>query len=187
MGTYTPLKNYYKPATGEAGWGPLVNATFDALDNEPDWGGILKVHVSGGISLTNGAHVDPGANVFDIFYQITTGDILTDGLTVGANGLTINGDFNANGTIELDGNLEHSDPSGWAAEFIDGITIKVSGANVSNPPTISELEAAFDISAATQEGFIGILDDNYLDTNVYLVIVSDTPTYHYLKFTKAVA
>ncbi len=172
MGSYTPLKNYYKPSTGEAGWGALVNATFDALDNEPDWGGIIKVHASGGVSMTSGAHVDPGADIFDVFYTISTGLLQVDTIEVATH-------RELNGWLDVTGDLEHSGTN--PAEFLSGILTEYSGANVTNPPTAAELNSAF---GAPAEGFVALLDDALGDTDVWLIAASDI-SYFYLKLTKA--
>lgn len=67
----------------------------------------------------------------------------------------------------------------------DGIKTQVSTDNVSDPPTDAELDTAFGTPATLGEGFIGILDDNSADTDVWLCYTSDT-SWFYLQGTKAV-
>lgn len=49
-----------------------------------------------------------------------------------------------------------------------GIRTKVSVADVSNPPTDAQLDAAFGTPAALGNGFVGIVDDNDADTDSYI-------------------
>jgi len=69
MGTYTPIRSFYKPDVGETGWGLLVNAIFNEIDGDIDFEGKCKVWPSGGISFANtpGGHSDPGDDVMRIF------------------------------------------------------------------------------------------------------------------------
>lgn len=66
-----------------------------------------------------------------------------------------------------------------------GVNTIVSTNNTANPPTDAELDTAFGTPASLGEGFIGILDDNSDDTNVYLCATSDS-SWYYLALTKAV-
>ncbi len=163
MGSFTPVRNFYKPDIGETGWAVLVNAIFDALDDDIDFGGQLEVWPSGGISITSGTHADPGS----------------DALTT-AHYLTVNNSFDVNGESNFDGRLEHTDTA--PAEFIDGIQTDFSFDNLSATPTDAELKSAFYDPAP--EGFMGIVDDDGNGTDMYLVI-GDGLDYFYLKFTKA--
>jgi hypothetical protein len=68
---------------------------------------------------------------------------------------------------------------------VAGLRTQVSTDNVSDPPTDAELDAAFDTPANLGAGFIGIVDDNSGDTDVWLCYTSDT-SWYYLQGTKAV-
>ncbi len=46
---------------------------------------------------------------------------------------------------------------------------RVSTANVSNPPTDAELDAAFDAPANLPDGWMGLVNDNNAGTAVWLV------------------
>lgn len=46
---------------------------------------------------------------------------------------------------------------------------RVSTANVSNPPTDAELDAAFDVPANLPNGWMGLVNDNNAGTAVWLV------------------
>jgi hypothetical protein len=120
----------------------------------------IKVHDSGGITITSATHTDPGANGFSIFHNVTF-----------------------EGNADFAGEIEHASPTGAPAEFLDGIQTEFRDNNVTNPPTDSELNTAF--GTTHREGFIGILDDDGGDNNVYLV-VSSAGNYYYLELTKAV-
>lgn len=70
-----------------------------------------------------------------------------------------------------------------------GIVKQISGAkvaitNVTNPPTDAELDTAFGTPATVGAGFIGILDDNNADTNVYWCFSNGT-SWWYIAGTKA--
>jgi len=84
--------------------------------------------------------------------------------------------------------LYYNTDGATAWQFIggaSGIFATTSVDNVSNPPTDAELDTAFGTPAALGAGFIGILDDNSGDTDVWLCYTSDT-SWYYLKGTKAV-
>jgi len=66
-----------------------------------------------------------------------------------------------------------------------GMRTKVSVDDVSDPPTDAELDSAFGTPAALGAGFVGVLDDNSGDADVYICYTSDT-SWYYLKGTKAV-
>lgn len=63
--------------------------------------------------------------------------------------------------------------------------ITVSIANVSNPPTDAELDTAFGTPAEVGAGFLALVDDNGVDTTVWLVGSSGT-SWWYEGLTKAV-
>lgn len=65
-----------------------------------------------------------------------------------------------------------------------GMNTKVSTDNVSDPPTAAELNTAFGTPATLGAGFIGVLDDNSDNTDVWLCYTSDT-SWFYLQGTKA--
>ena len=60
-----------------------------------------------------------------------------------------------------------------------------SDANVSNPPTDAELDAAFGLPAAVGDGYIAILDDAGTHTAVWF-IASDGAAWWHGALTKAV-
>jgi len=71
------------------------------------------------------------------------------------------------------------------AQFVGGLRTKYSEANVSDPPTDAELDSAFGTPTTVGSGFVGVLDDNSDDTDVWLCYTSDT-SWFYLQGTKAV-
>jgi len=50
---------------------------------------------------------------------------------------------------------------------------RYSNANVSNPPTDAELDTIYGDAANAPHGFLGVVNDNGADTNVYLVMKID--------------
>lgn len=65
-----------------------------------------------------------------------------------------------------------------------GNTVTVSTADVTNPPTDAELDAAFGTPATVGAGFIGVVNDNNGDTNCYFVF-STGASWFYVAGTKA--
>lgn len=65
------------------------------------------------------------------------------------------------------------------------IQIKISTANVSNPPYDEELDSAFGTPATVGAGFLALLDDAGAGSAVYLVL-SDGTSWWYEQLTKAV-
>jgi hypothetical protein len=65
-----------------------------------------------------------------------------------------------------------------------GIQVIQDVTDVSDPPTDAELDAIFGAPASIGAGFIGLIDDNSADTDVWLVYTSDTSWFH-LQGTKA--
>lgn len=63
--------------------------------------------------------------------------------------------------------------------------VRVSRANVSNPPTDAELDGAFGTPAAVGAGFVGLVDDNGAGAAVW-VVYSDGTNWWYEGLTKAV-
>ncbi len=57
--------------------------------------------------------------------------------------------------------------------------------NVSNPPTDAQLDSIFGTPAILGRGFIGTIDDNSSDTDVWIVWTTDA-SWFYVKGTKAV-
>lgn len=114
----------------------------------------------------------------------------TEGWSSGNNGTKLAFNVTENGTdtlvnaLSLLGDLE-AQFAGIVNATAEGLRTKVSTANVSDPPTDAELDSAFGTPAALGEGFIGILDDNSADTDVWLCYTSDT-SWYYLQGTKAV-
>lgn len=67
-------------------------------------------------------------------------------------------------------------------------TLKIgntSTENTANPPSDAELDTAFGTPAEVGNGFIGLLDDNDADANVYLCVSNGT-SWWYVALTKAV-
>jgi hypothetical protein len=79
------------------------------------------------------------------------------------------------------GNAHVKNDAGIAKQ-ISGATL--SSADVTNPPTDAELDSAFGTPAAVGGNFVGILDDNGADTNVYFVFSNGT-SWWYIAGTKA--
>ena len=65
------------------------------------------------------------------------------------------------------------------------VKIKLSTADVSNPPTDAELDSEFGTPATVGAGYLALLDDNAGGANVYLVISDGTNWWHQA-LTKAV-
>lgn len=72
-----------------------------------------------------------------------------------------------------------------APQWINNSAIPTSSADVTNPPTDAELDSAFGTPAALGDGFVGLLDDNAGDANVYLCTTNGT-SWWYTALTKAV-
>ena len=65
-----------------------------------------------------------------------------------------------------------------------GARVTYSTADVSNPPTDAELDAAFGTPATVGPGFVALLNDAGAGTHVYLV-ASTGATWHYIELTLA--
>lgn len=140
----------------------------------------IKVHPSGGITITSGTHVDPGLDVFEIFHDVIMHiNLDIDGILTVFNLATIE-ELNVNADATFDGSLEHF--GSFPAEFGAGLTTVLDTTNVSNPPTDAEIDAIF---GTPTEGFIGLIDDAGLETDVWL-IVGTFSSWFYQKLTKAV-
>lgn len=63
--------------------------------------------------------------------------------------------------------------------------VTVSVDDVANPPTDAQLDSAFGTPAAVGSGFVGLVDDNDADANVWLV-ASNATSWWYVALTKAV-
>lgn len=112
-------------------------------------------------------------------------------------------DFDLTGLVSLDAvrvkaddiKIPEVDSSGQARFSIDGMrhflgradvsTLKYSAANVANPPTDAELDAAFGTPAEVGAGFAATLNDNGAGANFYFVS-SDGTNWWYVAGTKAV-
>ena len=70
-------------------------------------------------------------------------------------------------------------------EVLETYQHPTSDANVSNPPTDAEIDAAFDTPANVGDGYAAFIDDNGAGANLWLV-VSDGTNWWYQAFTKAV-
>jgi len=165
MGTTTPIRGFFKPSVGETGWAALINAIFDAIDGDIDVNGQIQVWPSGGISITAGVHSDPGAGIIKLDH-----DLETD------NDATFNSGIEVSGLADLLGDLDVAGLATFAGElyiprFVD---------NVSNPPTSGELDTAF--GGTPNDGFLAIVDDAGLGTDVYLILVS-SGTYFILDYS----
>jgi len=140
----------------------------------------IEVHDSGGITITSAAHVDPGADLLKISHDVVmdinldVAGILTVFGSADIENLEVQNEANFNGDLEHSG----SNP----AEFLAGLTTEVQLTNVSDPPTDAQIDTAF---GTPQEGFIGIIDDDGNDTDVWL-IVGSAFSWYYQKLTKAV-
>lgn len=77
--------------------------------------------------------------------------------------------------------LEYKDDAG----NVRRLGIAVSTDNVSDPPTDGELDTAFGAPADLGAGFIGVVDDNDADTDVWLCYTNGT-SWWYTVLTKAV-
>lgn len=131
---------------------------------------LVKTWPSSGVTLAQGIHSDPGANNFVVDLKSTfNGDA------------TFNGFVNFEDDVDFAGNIEHASPTGQPAEFIDGVMTELRDDNVSNPPTQAEMVSSF--GAAGREGFVGVLDDDGGDNDVYLV-VDNGLSYWYVTLTK---
>lgn len=167
---------------------PPATAGKVAIDSGSEWelkaisgdavlnaAGALTVSTIGGVApiLVDGSQAladdwDAGAkkittDILDADTQIRLGTV----------------DINAGGTLNNVAYLDQKDV------FAAGLNTKVSVADVADPPTDAELDAAFGEPAALGAGFIGILDDNSGDADVYICYTSDG-SWYYLKGTKAV-
>lgn len=65
------------------------------------------------------------------------------------------------------------------------VRARVSVANVTDPPTLAEIEAAYGTAAVAGSGFIGILDDNNASANIFIVFTNGTDWFYSAKLTKA--
>lgn len=65
-----------------------------------------------------------------------------------------------------------------------GVLLKVSAANVSNPPSDADLDGIWTGPATVGNGFLALLDDAGAHTNVYLV-ASDGTSWWTVALTKA--
>lgn len=65
------------------------------------------------------------------------------------------------------------------------LTAAFSNANVSDPPSDAELDAAFGTPATVGAGFLAVIDDNGGDTDVRIVASNGTSWWYSAKLTKA--
>ncbi len=66
-----------------------------------------------------------------------------------------------------------------------GLRTKMAINNVNDTtPTAAELTASFGTPASVGTGFVGIVKDNDVDTNCFIVVSNGT-SFYYHKFTKA--
>lgn len=77
--------------------------------------------------------------------------------------------------------LEYKDDAG----NVRRVGIAVSTANVGNPPADADLDTAFGAPADVGAGFIGVVDDNNADTDVWLCYTNGA-SWWYVALTKAV-
>lgn len=136
----------------------------------------------------------------------TSGVAKTAGTTIGyeaslvVNGADVAGDYVAfsagNIAATAAGTAALSVGTGWdfaiiaesgIGKFKDGVSTKVSNANVTNPPTDAELDSAFGDPSTLPTGFVGVLDDNGAGTNVWWVYTTGVAgEWFYVAGTKAV-
>lgn len=155
--------------------GALLGLTDDDHPYVYDAADIIKVHDSGGITVSAAAHVDPGAGVFEFGSYTVNVDEIYASTTVDTVDLVVSNEANFDGTIE------HSNVGNIPAEFLEGILTRFRDNNVSDPPTQAELVTAF--GAVYDQGFVGVLDDAGNGTDVYLITSNDAD-YFYIKLTK---
>lgn len=108
-----------------------------------------------------------------------------DAPTVGGTGNAVianNLAFSGNWFINYNGSLAST--IGGIVAFPDGVKLKVSTANVSNPPTDADLISVFGAAATVGAGFMAIVDDNNGHANEYL-IWSDGTKYWQITATAA--
>lgn len=144
---------------------PQLELSYDGSNNATfavGSGGDLTINASGGdISFGN--------------ENLSTTGTLNAGVATLATGSTI-------GTLTLaDASITDS---GGVVRF-DGLTVKYTEDNVADPPLDTQLDTIFGTPAALGAGYIGILDDNSADTDVYICFTNDT-SWWYIKGTKAV-
>jgi len=156
MGSFTPIRNFYKPDIGETGWGNLINDIFDEIDGDINVEGKVKIWPSGGISFANnsGDHSDPGNDAAIFKQSIVT--IL--------NYLDVSNLAEFYGDTYIFGNLY----------------IPIKTADVSDPIELSEIEAEF---GTPNSGAIGVIYDS-ADDNVWLVVRAGG-TWWYEQLTEA--
>lgn len=85
---------------------------------------------------------------------------------------------------KLDGNEASAFAAAAHNHGTNGVVTKNSTADVTNPPSDSELDTAFGTPVTVGAGFIGILDDDGAGANVYLA-ASDGTNWWYTALTKA--
>jgi hypothetical protein len=67
---------------------------------------------------------------------------------------------------------------------VQGISVQLYTSSVSNPPTKAQLDSVFGNPATLGAGFIGLIDSNGAQTDVYLCVTTPT-NWFYTKLTKA--
>jgi|GEM_PF-4757095 len=67
---------------------------------------------------------------------------------------------------------------------VQGVSVQLYTASVSNPPTKAQLDSVFGSPATLGAGFIGLIDSNGAQTDVYLCVTTPT-NWFYTKLTKA--
>jgi hypothetical protein len=61
---------------------------------------------------------------------------------------------------------------------LDGLKVKYTEDDVAGPPTDAQLDTAFGTPATLGAGYIGILDDNSADADVYICFTNDISWWH---------
>lgn len=171
-------------------------------------GGLLEAGMDGGTAGDNvyGAHlladIDAGTVTGDVIGAGIRADIEPGVTSIGGDvyGLKIevDADTDPSGTVYMLQLLEGTNvdygiyQSGSAPHYFNGIShfnagfrTIVSTDNVSSPPTDAQLDSAFGTPATVGEGFIGLIDDNNAETDVWLCVAIGS-SWFYEQLTKAV-
>ncbi len=148
------------------------------------------------IDSLNDGYMDYGATTAHRFDNYVTVAGSSAGQSIIASGLVVNEDSGGAATddfrAETTSNANAFVVDASADEILAAVIMKanagintiVSTDDVTDPPTDAELDSAFGTPATLGAGFVGILDDNSADTDVWLCYTSDT-SWFYLQGTKA--
>ena len=145
----------------------------------------INLATPSGLIKNDGLAIDPktsGGMAIDTDGLYIVLDTPVHGLhmSLGASGLSIDDDYVFNTGDVINGDLEIT-----GLLTAGGLKVKYAEDNVADPPIDSQLDTAFGTPAALGAGYIGILDDNSADTDVYICFTNDT-SWWLIKGTKAV-